>query len=287
MTPDQPANHEEPTPQEPAAAPGWPPPDPSVPAAHVPPASPPRKQNWLQRAWAPVAAALAAGAKFAPLVFKVKGLGLLLSMLVSALAYTAFYGWTFAVGLVALILVHELGHFVLFKVRGFDANLPVFVPLFGAVTTARKEGGISTTDSAATALAGPAFGGAASAAVLFLGVSSGSGFLHALGYFSLVINIFNMAPVGLLDGGQATRGFTRYQWLAIVGGLVLVEVAHSTPTLILLLVFAAYQLFQTWRKGPREVLPPQEQLTVFAVYVALLTAMVWCMEVYAVAERKL
>jgi len=37
------------------------------------------------------------------------------SMLVSVFAYSVTYGWTYAVGLVALIFVHEMGHYLAAK----------------------------------------------------------------------------------------------------------------------------------------------------------------------------
>src|SRR5438874_1968923 len=56
------------------------------------------------------------------------------SMFLSLAAYTAMFGWRYAVTLVGLIYVHELGHFGYMKLRGLNPKAPVFVPFIGAYT---------------------------------------------------------------------------------------------------------------------------------------------------------
>ena len=69
------------------------------------------------------------------------------------------WGWRFAVGFVALILVHELGHFVEARRQGFHASLPMFIPFFGAFVTIR--GAFSPWKNGLVAIAGPVAGGLA------------------------------------------------------------------------------------------------------------------------------
>src|SRR5207248_41469 len=53
------------------------------------------------------------------------------SMLVSIAAYSLFFGWTFAVGFVLLLLVHELGHVIQLRREGIKASAPMFIPFVG------------------------------------------------------------------------------------------------------------------------------------------------------------
>ncbi|HIH2652677.1 TPA: site-2 protease family protein, partial [Burkholderia cenocepacia] len=54
------------------------------------------------------------------------------TMLASIAVYALFYGWRFAAGFVALLLVHEAGHYVAAQRRGLDVGLPTFIPFVGA-----------------------------------------------------------------------------------------------------------------------------------------------------------
>src|SRR5881392_1359261 len=72
------------------------------------------------------------------------------SMLVSIVAYQLIFGWTFAVGFVLLLLLHELGHVFQLRREGIDASPPMFIPFLGAVISAKSMG----KDAAAEARVG-------------------------------------------------------------------------------------------------------------------------------------
>ncbi len=55
-----------------------------------------------------------------------------LSMLLSIGVYALMFGWQYAAGFVALILVHEMGHYLAARRRGLDVGLPTFIPFVGA-----------------------------------------------------------------------------------------------------------------------------------------------------------
>ena len=56
----------------------------------------------------------------------------LLSFFSFVAIYWALWGWKFGLGIAALVLIHEMGHFVDIKLRGLPAEMPVFLPLLGA-----------------------------------------------------------------------------------------------------------------------------------------------------------
>lgn len=71
--------------------------------------------------------------------------------------YWALYGPWFGVGLAVLILVHELGHLIEVRRRGMAADLPMFIPGFGAYVR-WNAAGVTPDTRALVSLAGPCAG---------------------------------------------------------------------------------------------------------------------------------
>lgn len=155
-------------------------------------------RDLLRRIWAPIAALLGIAVKFGFVALKFFGI------FIAVGGYALIWGWKFAVGFVGLILVHELGHFVEAKRQGLDPSLPVFIPFFGAFV-ALKGARFDPWPNALVSLAGPIAGAAGAAAVFAVGKSHHSQLLLALAYTGFLLNLFNLIPVGFLDGGHILR----------------------------------------------------------------------------------
>ncbi len=54
--------------------------------------------------------------------------------------YAWIYGWRYAVGFVALLFVHEMGHFVAARQRGLKVGAPTFIPFVGAWIELKENG---------------------------------------------------------------------------------------------------------------------------------------------------
>ena len=129
----------------------------------------------------------------------------------SVAAYSLwFHSWSFAVGFVLMILVHELGHIFEARRQGLKVSWPTFIPFFGAYVTIERAG-LTPWRNALISLAGPLFGGAAAAVVWAVGSARGSNLLVVLANIAFLLNAFNMIPIGFLDGGQALRA-AREAW---------------------------------------------------------------------------
>ena len=127
------------------------------------------------------------------------------ALFISVGAYTLWFGsWTFAVGFVLLILVHELGHAAEAKRQGLQVSLPTFIPFFGAFVTIRHAG-LSPWRNALVSLAGPFAGGLACCVVWAVAEAHDSHLLLTLANIGFLINAFNLLPIGFLDGGQIFR----------------------------------------------------------------------------------
>src|SRR3954470_1194818 len=121
------------------------------------------------------------------------------TMLVSVAAYSLIWGWTFAVGFVLLLLVHELGHVIQLRREGIKASAPFFIPFLGAVVSAKSLGDNATAE-ARVGLAGPVLGSLGALACLGVYAVTGDEFWKALAFTGFFLNLFNLAPVVPLDG---------------------------------------------------------------------------------------
>jgi Zn-dependent protease len=145
----------------------------------------PAWRSLARKIWAPIAVVVGLVVKF-------------------GFAFAKFASIFVAVGFVLLILVHELGHFVEARRRGFNAAWPVFLPFVGAYVAIR-DARMNPWQSFWISLAGPLWGTAGAAGVWAVGEQQGSRLLQALGYVGFLLNLFNLIPIGFLDGGSIWR----------------------------------------------------------------------------------
>jgi Zn-dependent protease len=207
--------------------------------------------------------------------------------LVSVAAYSLWFGWTFAVGFVLLLFVHEMGHVIALRREGIRASAPMFIPFMGAVISARSLGDNALAE-ARVGLAGPILGSVGAAAVAIAGWLLHSDFLLALGYIGFLLNLFNLLPVVPLDGGRAAAAISPWMWFLGFGGLVflLFALPQHNPILIIIVLFTGYQLVQRWRHRNAGTIEsaayyrvaPRHRLLVGAVYLGLIVALVFGMD---------
>ena len=143
---------------------------------------------------APLAAVGLLLAKFkglALLLLKVKFLGTALTMLVSIGAYALLFPVWFAVGIVVLIWVHEMGHVLQLRREGIPASAPMFIPFLGAFV-AMKQMPKDALAEARVGLAGPVLGTLGGLATLGLYALTREPLFLGLAYFNFIINLFNL-----------------------------------------------------------------------------------------------
>ena len=237
----------------------------------------------LRRAWQRFVSVLAATAaflaKFGALLLKLKYVGLVLSMGISVVAYTLFFGWSFAIGFVLLIFVHEMGHVIVLRRQGVPASAPLFIPFLGAFVNMRQMPR-NAYQEAVSGLAGPYFGTAASAAVAVWGHAVGSDFLLQLGALGFLVNLFNLLPVLPLDGGRAAAALHPVLWLVGLAGLLVWEFYNPSPIALIILVLGGYELFHRWtrRNSPAAIayhaLAAHQRVSVAAMYVLVVAVAV-------------
>ena len=204
------------------------------------------QRSWrdvLRRLWAPIAAAGAFLAKFGAVLLKAK---FFFSIFISFGLYLWIGGPWFAAGLIVLLFVHEMGHVIEARRQGLPVSAPMFIPLLGAVIT-MKENPRDAWHEARIALAGPIVGSLGAAAIYALGVAEDSNKLKAIAFLGFFINLFNLLPIVPLDGGRAVAALHPALWLVGLAGLGALVVIRPNPILILILVFAAMELWRRWQ----------------------------------------
>ena len=134
--------------------------------------------------------------------------GKFFAFFISFALYSSLFGsWDFGLGLVLLILVHELGHFAEAKRQRLHVTLPTFIPFFGAFVTIQRSN-LDPWGSALVSLAGPFVGSLGAAVAWAAGSARSSALLLALANFGFLINAFNLLPIGFLDGGSVARAIS-------------------------------------------------------------------------------
>ncbi|HLQ10109.1 MAG TPA: hypothetical protein VK134_00800, partial [Ktedonobacteraceae bacterium] len=61
-----------------------------------------------------------------------------ITAIISIAAYSLIFGWPFAIGLVALLFIHEMGHALVMKLKGIPIGGLIFIPLLGAAVFMRQ-----------------------------------------------------------------------------------------------------------------------------------------------------
>jgi Zn-dependent protease len=174
-------------------------------------------------------------------------LGLLkLPTLLSALLYLRFSGGGgrvgYALGIVACIYVHEMGHVAALKRYGIEASAPMFIPGFGALVRL-KQYPTDAHEDARTGLAGPLWGLVAAAVSALIGRAGGSALALAIGSIAARINLFNLIAVWQLDGSRGLRALSRSERLVVAAVAALVGFALHQWLPILVAIPAAARAF--------------------------------------------
>lgn len=202
------------------------------------------KPDWKKRL-GPLGVVIAFLAKFktAALVLLTKG-KVLFSLFAFFGLYWAMFGWWFALGMCASIFIHEMGHYLMVRRFGFSAELPMFIPGFGAYVKwngANVDPGVRAQIS----LAGPLFGLISGLISYGLYLSTGHPIWLAVAHFAGWLNLLNLIPVSIFDGGSAMNALGRQERFAILGVSLVMSVLLRE---FLFLVVAAGTGFRIWKR---------------------------------------
>jgi Zn-dependent protease len=218
----------------------------------------------------PIAILLAKGKVLLTAIFKLK---FLLSFVAFIGIYWAAFGMKFGIGFAVLILIHEMGHFIDIKRRGLPAEMPVFLPGFGAYVRWQALG-VPLETRAAISLAGPLAGFFASLACAVLWWQTGNPLWAALARASAVLNLLNLIPVWVLDGGQAALALSKTERVVLLTACLALWLVLGENMFFLVALGFAYQVFFAGHLPTR---PSRATTIYFAAVLGALGVMAWLM----------
>ena len=241
----------------------------------------------------PIAIAIIAFASKAKAILlllpKIKVLSTSATMLVSIAAYSLIWGWTFALGFVLLLLIHEMGHVFQLRREGIKASAPLFIPFLGAAV-AMKQMPKDAAAEARVGLAGPILGSLGCLIPWALYAITGNELFQALAFVGFFLNLFNLLPVLPLDGGRAMAALTPWMWLVGFAMLIGAAVLFPNPIMLIILLFGGMETWRRWKARKTEEgkryheVRPRDRVLVGVTYVGLAVALAVGMDLTFVAR---
>ena len=223
--------------------------------------------------------------KFKGLIFFIKFAPALISAAVSVVVYSLFFGWSFALGIVASLFIHEMGHALVMKLKGIPVGGLIFIPLFGAAVMMRQMPA-NAKDEAEVGIAGPIAGAIAASVCLVLAqLTPNTRTIWApLAYFGFFINLFNLVPIVPFDGGRVLAAIDRRIWILGFAGLLIYQVwlwlnGNFSIFLLFFIIIAATQLWSRNKENTPESkayydVPMGTRITLGLVYFGLAVVLV-------------
>jgi Zn-dependent protease len=223
---------------------------------------PPAENQWAQPVGPSAAVADASRAPASPR-FRLTSL---LSFVAFLAIYSAASGVRFGIGFAVLILIHEMGHFVDIKRRGLPADMPVFLPGLGAYVRWQALG-VPLETRAAVSLAGPLAGFLASLVCAALWWQTHNPYWGALARVGAMLNLLNLIPVWVLDGGQAALALSKTERIVLMTAGVALGLVLGERLFFLVALGAGYRAFFAGD------LPAHPSRTTIIYFVVVLTAL--------------
>jgi Zn-dependent protease len=254
-----------------------------------------RRNSWLKKAAAPFVvvgalllkfkAAIIPALKFLPAILKTGA-----TMFLSIGLYAMLWGWWFAAGFVVLILVHECGHLVAARMMGLRAGAPVFIPFMGAFI-ALKDAPRNAWIEAIVGIGGPLFGALGAAVCYGIFLATGRPIFSALAYVTFFLNLFNMMPIGFLDGGRIAAALSPWLWLIGAAVVVVLMFVQFNFLLLLILIMSLPRLLSLFRAPSVEErryyeLTPGRRWLMGGMYFGLIACLVVGMELSHVQVQR-
>jgi Zn-dependent protease len=147
-----------------------------------------------------------------------------------------------SVGMLVLILIHEMGHYYAAKRLGVAVTPPIFTPIGAVILTPPTA---NAQQEAYIAFAGPLVGTIGCVIALFLGLAMNVSVLVLVAHWGLILNLFNMIPLSPLDGGRISMAINRRMWIIGVPLMLYAMMSFGTGGMnLMLFIFIGMQAWQ-------------------------------------------
>ena len=124
-------------------------------------------------------------------------------------------------------------------------------------------------------IGGPLLGTAGAVVCEVLFVVSGNPLFRALAFSGFFLNLFNLAPIGVLDGGRIVTALSPWLWLVGAAVMVALLVLHPNFLVGLILLVSLPRLWFLFRKKSDDQrryfeVTPARRLTMAGMYFGLI-----------------
>jgi Zn-dependent protease len=164
------------------------------------------------------------------------------SFAVTIAAYATQFRFAVVLGFLGITLIHEIGHAVAIRAKGLRAGFMVFIPFIGGAVTLRDQPR-TVYDDAQIGLAGPIAGTLASLVCLQVYKWLDDPVWLFISLLGFALNLFNLIPLGMLDGGRISAAVTKWMWLLGGGAVVYKLIDQPNPLIIVIAILAAFQVY--------------------------------------------
>ncbi len=210
----------------------------------------------------------------------------LLSLFIYALLFYLFFdqNLTYVAAILVVLIIHEMGHFLLMRRYGYS-NVKIFIiPLLGALTSGNKQQ-VSQKQLSFIILAGPVPGILLGMLLYYLNLEWNNENVKILAYSFLIINLLNCLPFHPLDGGRLIEtlffkdNFIIHMVFGILSIMVLLLMAIFAQSFILVLVpfFIALELYNESKYQKIREYLKQEKINYRVDYASLPDRDYWLM----------
>lgn len=207
------------------------------------------------------------------------------SMVFTIGTYSMFFGLPYAAGMVGLITCHEAGHALVMHQRGISFSPMVFMPFMGAMIQMNQRPRDAWED-ALVAFGGPVAGSLAAGGVAVAAHMTNSSLLFALADFGFMINLFNLIPLGSMDGGRIAGALSPWAHVAGlgIGSTLAASGAIHNPIFYLILLSGGWETYQRfYNKGAIPpgyyAITPMQRAAIGLGYIGLVGGLALAMDV--------
>jgi Zn-dependent protease len=188
--------------------------------------------------------------KYVLVVIKFFKLQTLVSMLIYLGTYALIFGWKFALALVYLLFIHEMGHMYAAKRIKLPVSPAVFIPFLGAVI-GLKEMPKSAKDEGFVAYMGPLFGLLSFLPAIPLYYYTHDPLWALMIILGGMINLFNLIPITPLDGGRIAAGISTKLWGLGIILLLAYSVKNFSFIGLLIVILGSTEWYKLYKKQKR------------------------------------
>ncbi len=196
---------------------------------------------------AALAAAWAYGKYILLVALKFPAFATLASGLLAVGAYALLFPWQVAVGIVVMIFIHEMGHVVEIRRQKMPATAPIFIPFLGAAIFQRAHP-TTAIKQAQIGIAGPIAGTLGAIAAVAIFAATNNPLYLVMAYFGFLINLFNLIPFGMLDGGWILAPVSK--WIQVAGLALLIGLFFAravNPLVAIVVLFGMPMVYRRFK----------------------------------------